>query len=175
MSRARLAYWALFSITLAVYVAMLFWSLPAISDAAGGLVPFDLRPGGYDDAQAQAFLNALSADGRSFYLTVQHRLDTAFPALMGATLCFATLWLYGAARRLIRICLAVIPIIGGAFDWLENSYVAAMLSSPVDLISHDLIAAASQATVLKSAFNTAAMLVVLVGLARLWLTRRDRL
>lgn len=87
--RRKLAFWALFAVTMGVYGTMLPWSLPAVSAAAGGLMPFDMRPGGYDAGEARAFLAVLPPDGVVFYRDVQHRLDIAYSALLAATLFFA--------------------------------------------------------------------------------------
>jgi hypothetical protein len=57
----RLMFWALFSATLMVYGTMILWSLPTISAAAGGLVPFDMRPSGYDYAEALMLFFAIVA------------------------------------------------------------------------------------------------------------------
>jgi hypothetical protein len=45
MSGGRL-FWAVVVATLAVYAVMLGWSIPAISDAAGGRAVFDMLPAG---------------------------------------------------------------------------------------------------------------------------------
>src|SRR5438128_217060 len=82
----RILFWSLFGITLGVYGVMLGWSLPTISNAAGGLAPFDMRPGGYSFAEAQTFLSALTTEGAEFYVNVQQRLDVAYPALITLTL-----------------------------------------------------------------------------------------
>ena len=71
----RRAVMALFAATIGLYLVMLLWSLPKIAAEAGGLTPFDMRPGGYSLAEARAFLAALSPEGTAFYLGVQHRLD----------------------------------------------------------------------------------------------------
>src|SRR5690606_15213956 len=108
------------------------WTLPTLSAAAGGLAPFDMRPGGYGFAEAAAFLGALSPDGRHFYETVQHRLDIAYPGLLALTLFLA---IAAAAPRplgLWRYALAA-PAFGVAvFDWLENAAVAGMLRAGVE-------------------------------------------
>ena len=89
MTAWRLGFWLLFAVTLAVYATMLVWTLPAITAAAGGLAPFDMRPSGYSFDEAKAFLTALSPDGKALYLDAQHKLDAAYPALLAATLFFA--------------------------------------------------------------------------------------
>jgi hypothetical protein len=159
----RLLFWALVALTLTTYAAMLTWSLPTLSAAAGGLAPFDMRPGGYGLAEAEAFLRALTPDGRHFYKTVQHRLDIAYPGLLALTLFLA---IVGAAPRrfgLWRYALAT-PAIGVAvFDWFENAAVAGMLRAGVDGLTGAMVASASTWTVLKSGATTLTM-TILVGL-----------
>ncbi|RMF41238.1 MAG: hypothetical protein D6754_01455, partial [Alphaproteobacteria bacterium] len=100
MSRPRLLFWALVLATGAVYLAMVLWSLPRITEATGGLMPFDLRPTGYSLAEARAFLAALDPATTRFYLDVQHSLDLIFPALLGATLILAFIALAPARLKL---------------------------------------------------------------------------
>ena len=85
----RILFWGLFGLTFAIYAAMLGWSLPVVAAAAGGLVPFDMRPGGYGFADAHAFLVALSPEGARFYVNIQQKLDIAYPGLLALTLLFA--------------------------------------------------------------------------------------
>ncbi len=60
-------FWLLFAVMLGDYLAMVLWSIPALSRDAGGLAVFDMRPGGYSFDEARAFLAALSPDGARFY------------------------------------------------------------------------------------------------------------
>lgn len=158
----RILFWGLFSLTLATYAAMLGWSLPLIANAAGGLVPFDMRPGGYSFAEASAFLAALSADGAAFYRAVQQRLDLVYPGLLALTLYFAIAALL--PRRIGGWCwvVAVIALPVGVFDYLENHAVAQMLDAGRSGLTPELVATASQWTVLKATASMVAMSVVLV-------------
>ena len=110
----RAAYLVLTVATLAVYFVMIVWSLPKIASAAGGAMPFDLRPWGYTPNEAEAFLVALSSEGRAFYTDVQLRLDTLYPPLLA-------LWTCASAARLFRGVLlwgfAVLPLSAWARTW----------------------------------------------------------
>ncbi len=161
------AFWLLFAVTLTVYGTMLVWSLPTVSGAAGGEMPFDMRPGGYTFDQARTFLAALTADGAAFYRDVQQRLDLFYPALSAATLFFAIVLLTPAGWGGWRWILALTAIPGAAFDYLENHAVAGMLALGADGITPDAVAAASRWTVLKSQATTLAM-VVLLALLLVW-------
>jgi len=175
----RLTYWGLFGLTLAVYALMLGWSLPTVSAAAGGLAPFDMRPGGYSHAEAMAFLSALTADGARFYLDVQQRLDIVYPALIALTLFFSIAAM--APRRLgrWRWALAIVALPIAIFDYLENHAIALMIAAGPRGLTPELVAEASRWTVLKSGTTTIAM-VILLGLVaiktaqrllRLWRSR----
>jgi hypothetical protein len=94
---------------------MLVWSLPRLRDLSGGLDPFDLRFFGYDSAAARALLAALGPAGRSFYLTVQQGLDTAFPALLAMTLALAYALL--APPTAARV-LTLIAVAAAALDYM---------------------------------------------------------
>ncbi|MDA7430024.1 hypothetical protein PGB28_16280 [Primorskyibacter aestuariivivens] len=154
-------------LTALIYGVMVAWSLPRIAVDTGGLRPFDLRPMGYDTAAARAFLDALSVEGRRFYLGTQHMLDAAYPPLLAVTLCLAAvLWL---PRRLI-LAVAVAALVGMAADLLENRAVAAMLSAAPVEATAEQIARASRFTIVKSGATTLAMMLLLIG--GVWRWRR---
>lgn len=167
----KLLFWLLVAATGVVYAAMAVWSLPRISDAAGGLMPFDLRPFGYTETEAREFLRRLSDDGRAFYLTVQHRLDLAFPALLAATLVWTAFRLPPPGWRAVRWVLIGAAVGGMVADYLENAAVAAMLSAAPDAVAVGQIATASRWTVLKSLGATLAMSLGVVLLVRAVLVR----
>lgn len=158
----RILFWGLFSLTLAIYAAMLGWSLPFIANAAGGLIPFDMRPGGYNFAEASAFLIGLSADGAAFYRTVQQQLDLFYPGFLALTLFFAIAALLPRPIGGWRWVVAMIALPVGAFDYLENHAVAQMIDAGPSGLTAELVATASQWTVLKAMASTMAMSVVLV-------------
>lgn len=161
MSRARIAYWAVFAAALAVYAAMVGWTLPAISRDAGGLSPFDMRPTGYSVAEARAFLAALGDEGRALYLGPQHWLDLVYPALLAVVLIGAVKVLI--APRWLQFGLCLLALGGMAADYLENARVAAMLGGGP--VPDALILAANRATQVKAAATSAVMLAVCAGLA----------
>jgi membrane protease YdiL (CAAX protease family) len=173
MALLRILFWGLFSLTLAIYAVMLGWSLPSIAAAAGGLVPFDMRPGGYSFTDAHAFLSALSSEGAEFYVSVQQKLDVAYPGLLALTLLFAIAALLPRRIGAWRWVVAAIALPVGVFDYLENHAVAQMIHAGAAGLTTELVATASQWTVLKSGASTVAMSLVLVLLlwrAVQWLT-----
>jgi hypothetical protein len=161
---ARFGFWAVIAATVAVYLVMVLWSLPKVASFAGGLMPFDLRPAGYGQAEARAFLAALGDEGRAFYRGVQHRLDIAYPALMAATLilCFRRL----VAHRALLAALIVVVLAAMASDYAENWLVGRMLGYPGDTAPAALIGRASFATVVKSLAGGAALTGLVALLVR---------
>lgn len=163
---ARVVFWGVVAATLAVYAVMVLWSLPKVAAAAGGLAPFDLRPLGYSEAEARAFLSAITAEGRAFYIRVQHGLDVAYPALLALTLTLS----FGRLVRSggLRLVLILVAMGAMAADYTENALVAAMLSQPPEAVPATLIAQASLATLVKGLLSTVALVALLVaGIARL--------
>jgi hypothetical protein len=173
----KLLFWALCAATVFVYALMLSWSLPTLSAAAGGLIPFDMRPAGWSYGEARAFLEALSTDGAAFYRDVQHRLDVVYPALLAATLFFAIAALAPKGLGVWRYGLASIALPVAAFDYLENRLVGMMLDAGAAGLSPALAEAASQSAMLKAGSTTAAMLALVVllvakGTAMAWFAIR---
>lgn len=156
----RLTYLALAAVVLALWALMVTVTGPAITKAAGGLAPFDLRITGYDLAQAQAFLSRISGPGRDLYLEAQLRLDTFFPVVLGLFLTWSFVALY---PRLPATLLAVVAMAGGGADLVENARVAVMLRAPE--VTAEMVAAASQATVAKWALDGVALTAFALGIA----------
>ena len=164
-------FWAVVAATLAVYAAMLAWSIPAISQAAGGRAIFDMLPAGYSYDEARAFLAALSPEGADFYLRVQHRLDLVYPALLAIASGWAMVRL--APRWRWRLALLLVPVLGMVFDYLENRAVAVMLAAGADGLTPEMAARASMFSQLKAAFTTLSLGLLLV-LIVVWAFRRWR-
>lgn len=153
-----------------IYLVMVLGTLGHLTDLAG-VLPFDLRPTGYSQVDAEGLLQALGESGRHYYLTRQIPLDTLYPALLALTLISALRW------RSFRFGPTLMTKIGGAlailaatFDYLENLGISLMLlsGSESDLA---LVKAASTASILKSALTTAAILAVITTLLPIWLQR----
>ncbi|MFQ5621847.1 MAG: hypothetical protein ACE5FS_00475 [Paracoccaceae bacterium] len=152
-------YWLLVAATLAVYFTMLLWSLRRIASAAGGLAPFDLRPGGYGFEDARAFLGALDADTVAFYLNVQHRLDLVYPAMLAAVLGVAVFRLLPGPRAL-KLAAVAVPVVGAACDYLENAAVAELLRAGAGDLTREAVSVAGRWTVLKSSATSLSMLLL---------------
>jgi len=170
----RRLYLLIAAATLSVYAVMVLWSLPKISAAAGGIMPFDMRPGGYSFAEAQSFLATLDPEATAFYLSTQLRLDLLYPALLMLTLVFGgyRLGLAGWRRGLAHF-IAAFAVAGAAFDYLENAAIAGMLNAGATGVLPQEVALASQWTMLKSGATSVAGIGLLVLLA-VWIIAKRR-
>ena len=169
MTRLWKLYWAAVILALGIYLTMVIWSLPKITNFADGLRAFDLLPFGYSHQYALSFLQALYAGGPDavrFYAEVQHGLDMVFPALSAFVLMVPIWRLSKGLRRSVRWALTLLPVIGSAFDYVENARVSAMLNHLPDMPTESEVYWSSVATLMKSGFVTAAFCALLALASR---------
>lgn len=165
----RRVFLAVLALTLANYLAMALWTLPRLTRAAGGLLPFDLRPLGYGYHEVRAYLAVLTAEGRETYLTVQHWLDTTYPALLALSLVLALHLLLAPRRVWLARAGSAVALAGAVFDYMENAAVAALLRTGVEGIDAGVADRAGVLTMAKSAADAAAMTLLLGAVAvALW-------
>lgn len=172
MPAGRMVFWTLVAATLAVYTAMVVWSLPRIAAEADGLLPFDLRLFGYTEAEARMFLARLSDEGRRFYLDVQHRLDLFYPPLAALVLALSFRWLFWARWPGLAVLLIIAAVVTAGADALENARVADLLRMAPEAVTAEAIAGASNATLVKGVANILCFTALLAGLG--WQFRRGR-
>jgi hypothetical protein len=161
------------AISIGLLLVMVLGTLPHLQQTADGLVPFDMRPNGYTLDEAQALLGALGAAGRDFYLNVQLRLDSFYPATYFVSRALLLWWLTtpgrairGTIPRPLRYLLLIPPFVVMTADYAENQGIAAMLNaSPLD---SELVMRTSLQTQIKSlgSFVTE-VTVILLGLTAL--------
>lgn len=163
-------FWICFAATTALYLTIVFWSLPVISAQAGGLIPFDMRPMGYSTEEARSFLSALSQDGREWYLGTQHSLDTVYPGLLGLTLAVGLSMVFSGVLAWVGVALSACVALS---DYLENAAVAVLLEADATAVTDALVANASFWTLTKSMLSTVVFTLFLVGVLRtLWRRRK---
>lgn len=163
----------LFAITIAVYVLMLSVTIPRVQSYAPETALFDLSPAGYTHAQALTLLESLGRAGRETYLFPQLALDFVYPGLFAICYSLMLIWLYSKRIRPDSkwLYLAVIPILGGLFDYIENILIIRMITSFPD-VTEGLVSVASGATLLKSGFSTVSFLLLMAGFALLLMKGR---
>jgi len=156
----------LFIITQVVYVAILFYTIPAVLEEAPDMKLFDMSPGGYTFEYAGDLLTAIGEKGRQTYLALQLPLDFIYPGLFAVTYTLLLTWLFskGFARDSSVFYLALVPAVAGLLDYLENIGIIMMLNSFPD-ISAVTVAFASMSSVIKSLFTVGFYLLLLVGIA----------
>ena len=160
-----------------LWALMFFGPLAHLTDLAGGLTPFDVRPRGYNFAEAKTFLDAIGEQGRVYYATPELVIDTFYPPLYAVSRGLALWWLTmpGRVREAplplkLRYALIAVPILMASLDFVENGCIAVMLWSWPEL-SHDVVEVSSLATRVK--IMSGVLTEALMGaLAVIWLMRR---
>ena len=162
----------LFTMTMAIYLLMLLYSIPLVESFAPNTALFDLSPSGYSYQHALSLLEELGNEGRQIYLSRQLPLDFIYPGLFGFSYTLMLFWLFSKsvkdASRLFY--LAFIPALGGLFDYLENFFIIRMINAFPDL-SPGLVQVASTFTLLKSIFTTIFFLLLFAGFAAFVFTK----
>jgi hypothetical protein len=178
-------YWVLVIMitSIALWAFMIFGTLAHLRQLAGGLDPFDTRPFGYGISQARAFLDALGADGRDFYVNVQLRLDAIYPATYAVSRGMVLWWLTASGRLrdtpvpiLLRVALLIPTAATAGFDYAENIQIGRMLAAG-PTVDASVIETASRMTVCKSfsaAANEAGIIILAVAAAMRWRRRKER-
>lgn len=158
---ARATFWLSFALMLAGVAGIVFWAAPRID--AGGLAPFDTRTAGYSYADALAFLEALSPEGRAVYLGPERLADTVFPIGFLGVLALGS---YLALRRWsagLGAVAALVALVYFIFDMLENAAVAGLLKTAPEEVTPEAVARASLFTVWKFHFVNAALVILVLG------------
>lgn len=129
---------------------------------SGGHQPFDARFFGYTAAEGQAYLAALTDEARTVYLTDVRLLDSISPFALTALLGVLILRYTRGFWRL----LVILPLGYLAADLLENARVAQLLLQ--DVVTPQMIEAASQATVAKYGF----LMITTIALGAVFVTTK---
>lgn len=158
----------LFILTMAVYAFMLAYSIPAVMAFAAGLPLFDMSPFGYSFDHANNLLKNLGTEGRNLYLSLQLPADFIYPGLFAITFSLILVWLL---KKLVQptsklFYAAIIPVLAGLFDYLENIFIIKMINSYPTLDS-SLVSIASLLTLFKSQLTTVYFIGVLIILIAL--------
>ncbi len=174
MNKSWKIYWVVVAVTVTNYLTMVLWSLPLVSEMADGGVPFDMRPGGYSFEEAQVFLTSMNNEGRDFYLNTQQLLDFFYPTLFAISVAIPLAHLL---PRYWGWPLALLAIVAGCFDHLENSAVAIMLRIEPNLVTEAMVSSANSWTLAKSistSIASIALVIVLCIKGIVWLKTRKK-
>ncbi len=155
----------LFILTMAVFSLMIMFTIPKVESFASGIPLFDMSPAGYSYQQAISLLESLGEDGRNVYLFQQLPVDFVYPGLFAISYALLLTWLFAKsfATNSKIFFLALVPVLGGFFDYLENIGIIIMINAFPN-ISQGLVAVVNIFTLLKSAFTTGFYILLLVGI-----------
>ncbi|MDA7633184.1 hypothetical protein N8766_03670 [bacterium] len=158
----------LFVLTMAVYMLMLLVTIPRVQSYAPDTALFDLSPTGYSHSQALTLLQTLGHAGRDAYLFPQLALDFVYPGLFAICFSLMLIWVYSkrVPSQSKLWYLAMLPALGGIFDYVENILIIRMIFTFPD-VTEGLVSASSWFTLLKSVFSTASFLLLGLGFALL--------
>ncbi len=159
-----------FSLNMVFYLAILLYSIPLVGKSAPAMKLFDVSPSGYTKEYAVSLLNAIGAEGRDLYLSLQLPLDFVYPGLFIISYSLMLAWLLGKNYDLrSKVYYALyLPIFAGLFDYLENVFIILMVKTYPDL-SAGLVSAASFATIAKSILSSVFFTLLLLSIAQtLW-------
>ena len=147
-----------------VYFIMLLYTIPQVSEYAPGINLFDLSLTGYSFEYAIKLLDTLGSEGRELYLYRQLPLDFIYPGLFAVSCSLLLSWLFQKTHetnsRLFYFC--YIPVAAGLFDYLENIFIASILTSYPN-VSEVSIFLASSMTIAKSVLTTAFFVLLIIG------------
>ena len=154
----------LFLLTMAIYLTMLSYTIPAVTIFSPQLPIFDLSPSGYSFNYAKELLTALGSEGRNIYLFTQLPLDFLYPALFSITYSLLLTWLLGKTfpQNSKVYYFAFIPFLAGIFDYCENILIVKMINSFPELQAI-VVKSASTFTILKSTFTIFFFILLTVG------------
>ena len=155
--------WVILGLTILLYGAMAFFTLPELKFLAGERLILDLRLEGYTLPEVQELFLALGTEGRHYYQWMQIPLD------MGFALCFwptLSLWMVFFLEKLRYMesklgWISVLPLLGGISDLTENS-LSFYLLGVAPQISEGIVQVASTITVIKSTLSTVSVLIRLI-------------
>lgn len=140
LNKVTIRIWLLFLLmSQTIYFIMQSYSIPKISNEAGGLLIFDMKPLGYTYAYAYTFLSQLSEKGYELYKHIQLPLDILFPILNCLTaLCTFALLIrfYNKVNLISKLALhssfsktaLSLPLLAFLSDYAENIIIFAMLA-----------------------------------------------
>ena len=156
----------LFVITQLVYLMMLFYTIPNVTAYAYGMKILDLMPTGYSAGYVKELFDKLGPAGRDYYLFRQLPLDMIYPFLFMAGYSLLLTYLFKKSFKPENKIhsLAIIPLFGGFFDYLENVGIIYMLNSFPN-ISTLAVNVTNLFSILKSVSTTIFFVLLFVGIA----------
>ena len=154
-----------FVLSSVVYFAMIFFTIPKLTDFANGLQIFYINLNGYSFAYAKELLGNLGKSGRHLYRLRQWPLVFVCPLLfMMSNVLILSFFLKKIGKLESWFLLVLFPVISGVFDYLENFGLIYLLTS-YPRISEIGVRIISTFTVIKSLFTSLYFVILLFVLA----------
>jgi len=178
-SHARIRWWHI-AVPLALVVLLdvyeLAFTIPALADIANAPI-FDMRVAGYTQAEAVAYLTALGAEGRWFYLSRHVPADIALALVEAVAITLIILRVTRPGARFAlpvptpwRGAMLAAPVSMLLFDLAENAFAAHMLLTAAP--GPTQVAMASTLTQAKWVAMSLAIALAIVLPASAWLRGR---
>ncbi len=143
-------------LTILLYCAMVFVTIPRIQMNADGMKIFDMSQG-YNLDYAAKLISKMPQETVDFYRFVQIPIDMLYPAVLGL-FCFMSFCYLEKRVKILKLFYAL-PILIMLFDYLENIMVFIMLSNGV---SQNIVFASSIFTIAKSAATTITFITLII-------------
>ncbi len=159
-------------ITFSVYGFMLMVTIPNIMNYANNMELLDMQPTGYDANYAKTLFDSLGEEGRDAYLFRQIPVDMIYPFLFALTYSLLLIYLFQKGFNLSSKIkyFALVPILGGLFDYLENFSIIFMLFIYPEF-SDALANTSNIFSILKSLFTTLFFILLLIALVSILIRR----
>ena len=153
----------LFVLTQFVYAFMLIVTIPNVMSFSNGKKILDMLPTGYNAEYVNSLFDTLGEKGRDAYLFNQIPVDMVYPFLFGVSFCLLLAYFLNKLNKLngplLYLCL--LPLFGGAFDYMENIGIITMLTAYPD-VSDLSVSITNIFSILKSTFITVYFVVLII-------------
>lgn len=152
-----------FCFSMSVYLLMILYSIPLVSEYAPEMMLFDVSPAGYTYDYAVSLLTQLGTEGRGLYLSLQLPLDFVYPLSFAISHALIICWLLdkSGVTSPFASYACLLPVIGCLFDYSENIAISSMLSNYPN-ITERIVQLSSTLTISKSIIVTVTYLFICV-------------
>ncbi len=157
-----------FSITSAVYLVMVYITVPMVMQFAPDKAILDLRPLGYTLPEVISLFDDIGPEGRANYLTKQIPVDMIYPGLFGISYALILAYILQKLKQFnsFTIWYCILPIIGGLADYLENIGIITLLKSYPNL-QNNTVSLTSTFSVIKSSATALYFTILIIALVML--------
>ncbi len=158
-----------FVLTNLVYAFMLVVTIPMTMAFGHGIKLLDMMPAGYNLKEVTDLFTALGAEGRHAYLFYQIPVDMVYPLLFAIGYCLLMAYFLNKLGKLRSpyFFLALLPLVSGASDYIENIGFITLLNQYPD-INPTLVKISSVFSVIKSS-TTSIYFISLIVVLIAWL------